>query len=127
LLINELKAQAQQETTAQAKPEGIAGFIEKIKDLTALLQARIELLRSGGSAAPQVDKGIYFLLGEGERGTKTIPELILSVAAVLAGALLIEWVFVSLHRGGTAPHHLQRASRMDRQNRGPLFAGPAGF
>jgi small-conductance mechanosensitive channel len=96
LLINELKAQAQQETIVQAKPEGIAGFIEKIKDLTALLQARIELLRSGGSAAPQVDKGIYFLLGEGERGTKTIPELILSVAAVLAGALLIEWVFVSI-------------------------------
>jgi small-conductance mechanosensitive channel len=128
LLINELKAQAQQETIVQAKPEGIAGFIEKIKDLTALLQARIELLRSGGSAAPQVDKGIYFLLGEGRtRDQRPYPNVILSVAAVLAGALLIEWVFVSIHRGGAAAHHLKRAFRMDRQNRGPLFAGPAGF
>jgi hypothetical protein len=31
LLIDELKLQAQQETTVEAKPEGIAGFIEKIK------------------------------------------------------------------------------------------------
>ena len=94
LLINELVAQAQQETTAAVKPEGIAGFIHKIRNLTALLQARIELLRSGGSAAPQKAAGIFFLLGEGERGTKSVAAVILSVAAVLAGALLIEWLFV---------------------------------
>ena len=93
LLINELKTQAQQETTVAAKPEGIAGFIDKIKNLTALLQTRIEFLRSGGGA-PQEVAGIYAFLGRGERGTKTVAGVILSVAAVLAGALLIEWLFV---------------------------------
>jgi hypothetical protein len=40
LLIDELKAQVQRETQATAgkpKPEGIAGFIEKMKNLTVLL------------------------------------------------------------------------------------------
>ena len=94
LLINELKAQAQQETTVAAKPEGIAGFIHKVRNLTALLQARIEYIRSGGSAAPQQLEGIYAFLARGERGTKSVASVILSVAAVLAGALLIEWLFV---------------------------------
>jgi small-conductance mechanosensitive channel len=94
LLINELKAQAQKEMPAEAKPKGIAGFIEKIKNLTALLQARIEYIRSGGTAVPEELSGIYAFLGRGERGTKTVPQVILSVAAVLAGALLIEWLFV---------------------------------
>ncbi|MBT8367415.1 MAG: hypothetical protein KJP23_22205, partial [Deltaproteobacteria bacterium] len=94
LLINELMAQAQQETTVAAKPKGMAGFIEKVKNLTALLQSRIEFLRSGGSSAPQEAPGIFFLLGKGERGTKSVATVILSVAAVLAGALLIEWLFV---------------------------------
>jgi small-conductance mechanosensitive channel len=94
LLINELKAQAQQETTVEVKPEGVAGFIHKIKNLTGLLQARIEYLRSGGSAAPKEMAGIYTFLGRGERGTKTVARVIVSVAAVLAGALLIEWLFV---------------------------------
>ncbi|MEJ2753143.1 MAG: hypothetical protein P8169_10795, partial [Chloroflexota bacterium] len=93
LLINELKAQAQQETTVAAKPEGIAGFIHKIRNLTAVLQARIELLRSGGSGQREVS-GVVAFLGRGERGTKTVATVILSVAAVLAGALLIEWLFV---------------------------------
>jgi small-conductance mechanosensitive channel len=93
LLINELKEQAQQETTVEAKPEGIAGFIHKIRNLTALLQARIEYLRSGGSTAPRELEGIYAFLGRGERGTKTVPHVILTVAAVLAGGLLIEWLF----------------------------------
>jgi len=94
LLIDELKLQAQQQTTGEAKPEGIAGFIHKIKNLTALLQARIEFLRSGGSAIPKEMAGIYTFLGRGERGTKSVAGVILSVAAVLAGALLIEWLFV---------------------------------
>jgi len=94
LLINELKLHAQQETTVEAKPEGVAGFIEKIKNLTALLQARIEFLRAGGSAAPQQVSGIYTLLGRGERGTKTVASVIVSVAGVLAGGLLIQWLFV---------------------------------
>jgi small-conductance mechanosensitive channel len=94
LLINELKAQAQKEMPVEAKPKGIAGFIDKIKNLTALLQTRIEYIRSGGTAVPEELSGIYAFLGRGERGTKTVPQVILSVAAVLAGALLIEWLFV---------------------------------
>ena len=97
LLLNELKAQAQREALdrgAAAKPGGIAGFIDKIKNLTALLQTRLELLRAGGSNAPQEVSGVFAFLGTGERGTKTVASVILSVAAVLAGALLIEWVFV---------------------------------
>ena len=94
LLINELKLQAQQEKAVEAKPEGVAGFIDKIKNLTALLQARIEYIRSGGSAAPQQLEGIYAFLGRGERGTKSVARVIASVAGVLAGALLIEWLFV---------------------------------
>jgi small-conductance mechanosensitive channel len=97
LLINELKAQAQREAQAEAgkaKPEGIAGFIDKIKNLTALLQSRIEYIRAGGSADRQQVGGIYAFLGMGERGTKTVTQVIVSVAAVLAGAFLIEWLFV---------------------------------
>ena len=94
LLLNELKAQAHQVATAAVKPEGVAGFIEKIKNLTTLLHTRIEYLRSGGRAAPQQAAGIYDFLGRGERGTKTVTRVILSVGAVLAAALLIEWLFV---------------------------------
>jgi len=97
LLLNELKAQAQRDALdrgAAAKPGGIAGFIDKIKNLTALLQTRLELLRAGGSGAPQEVSGMFAFLGTGERGTKTVANVILSVAAVLAGALLIEWLFV---------------------------------
>jgi small-conductance mechanosensitive channel len=94
LLINELKVQAQKEMPAEAKPTGITGFIDRIKNLTALLQTRIEFIRSGGKEAPQELKGIYAFLGGGERGTKTITQVIVSVAALLAGALLIEWLFV---------------------------------
>jgi hypothetical protein len=94
LLINELKVQAQKEMPAEAKPKGIAGFIDKIKNLTALLQTRIEFIRSGGKEVPKEFSGLYAFLGRGERGTKTVPQVTLSVAAVLAGALLIEWLFV---------------------------------
>jgi moderate conductance mechanosensitive channel len=97
LLIDELKAQAQQEaqtTPAEPKPEGIAGFIHKIKNLTILLQTRIEFLRSGGSGAPQEVSGVVAFLARGERGTKSLAAVILSVGAVLAGALLIEWLFM---------------------------------
>jgi small-conductance mechanosensitive channel len=94
LLINELKLQAKKETSVEARPEGIAGFIDKIKNLTALLQTRIDYIRSGGGAARQQVGGIYAFLGMGERGTKTVTQVIVSVAVVLAGALLIEWLFV---------------------------------
>jgi len=96
LLLNELKTQAQQEAQERgtaAKPGGIAGFIDKIKNLTALLQTRIDLLRSG-SSGPREVSGVFAFLGTGERGTQTVAGIILSVAAVLAGALLIEWLFV---------------------------------
>ncbi|MEJ2165031.1 MAG: mechanosensitive ion channel, partial [Desulfobacterales bacterium] len=94
LLINELKLEAQREATVEAKPEGVAGFIDKVKNMTALLQTRIDFIRSGGSAAPQQVGGIYAFLGRGERGTKSVTRVIVSVAAVLAGALLIEWLFM---------------------------------
>jgi len=102
LLINELKAQARREAQAAAgksQPTGIAGFIDKIRNLTALLQTRIEYLRSGRAAeaqgvVPEEAAGIYAFLGKGERGTKTVTSVILSVAAVLAASLLIEWLFV---------------------------------
>jgi small-conductance mechanosensitive channel len=94
LLINELKLQAQQEATAEEKPKGVAGFIDRIKNMTALLQTRIEYIRSGGRAEPQRLEGIYAFLARGERGTKSVIRVIVSVAAVLAGALLIEWLFV---------------------------------
>jgi small-conductance mechanosensitive channel len=96
LLINELKIQAQQEAqnAAATKPDTIAGFVDKIRNLTALLQTRIDSLRSGSSGAPQEVSGVFAFLGEGERGTKTVAGVILSVGAVLAGALLIEWLFV---------------------------------
>jgi small-conductance mechanosensitive channel len=102
LLINELKAQSRREARAEAgkaKPTGIAAFIDKIKNLTALLQSRIEYFRSGRAAAaqgivPQEAAGIYAFLGKGERGTKTVASVLLSVAAVLAASLLIEWLFV---------------------------------
>jgi len=32
----------------------------------------------------------------------------------------------ALQRGGEAAHHIKRAFRMDRQNRGLVHAGPAG-
>lgn len=82
LLINELKLQARQETTVEAKPEGVAGIIDKIKNLTALLQTRLEYLRAGGSASPQEVGTIYKLLGKGERGIKSVAGVIVSVAAV---------------------------------------------
>ena len=97
LLIEELRAQARQEAQASAgkpKPTGIAGFIDKVKNLTTLLQTRIEYLRSSGGADLQEASAIYQFLGLGERGTKTVTRVILSVSAVLAAGLLIEWLFV---------------------------------
>ena len=103
LLINELKLEAQREAPVEAKPKGIAGFIDKIKNLTALLQSRVEFIRSGGGAVPQELSGIYAFLGRGERGTKTVSQVILSVAAILAGALLVQWLFV-LYTAKTRHH-----------------------
>ncbi|MEE4265251.1 MAG: hypothetical protein V2I56_21370 [Desulfobacteraceae bacterium] len=44
LLIDELKKRAQQKRTVEAKPEGIAGFIHKLRNLTTLLHTRMEYL-----------------------------------------------------------------------------------
>jgi hypothetical protein len=99
LLLNELKAQAQreaQQTGAGAKPGGIAGFIDKIKNLTALLQTRIELLRSGGGG-PQ---------DRGERHS----EYRCRVGRRPADRMAV----CALHRGGAAPHHINSAVGMAR-------------
>ena len=96
LLIHELKARALQEAQTasdRTKPSGIAGFIDRTKGLTALLEARVEYLRTGGSKPTQQATGIYDFLGRGERGKKTVANVILSAAAVLAAALVIEWLF----------------------------------
>jgi small-conductance mechanosensitive channel/predicted outer membrane lipoprotein len=65
-----------------------------MKNLTALLQTRIEFLRSGSTAAPQEVSGVFAFLGMGERGTKSVAIVILSVSAVLAAGLLIESLFI---------------------------------
>ena len=65
LLIKELKLQAQQETDVEVKPGGVAGLIDKIKNLTSLLQTRIEYIRSGGRAAPHQARAIYTFLLRG--------------------------------------------------------------
>jgi len=97
LLIDDLKAQARQEAQKAAgrtQTSSIAGFIEKIKNMTTLLHSRIEYLHSGSRGTPEQIAGIYDFLGRGERGNKTVASVILSVGAVLAAALLIEWLFV---------------------------------
>ncbi len=96
LLIDELKSQAQKEargTAGQVEVSNSAGFVAKVKDLTALMQDRIEFLRSGGTRVQKIG-GIYTLLGTGEHGTKSVIGVILSIAAVLAGALVFEGLFV---------------------------------
>jgi moderate conductance mechanosensitive channel len=97
LLLNDLDAQSQREAlekATRAKSVGIEGFIDKIRDLTASLQTRIESLHSGSRGAPQEMSGVFAFLGRGKRGNKTVASVILNVGAVLAGALLIEWLFV---------------------------------
>jgi moderate conductance mechanosensitive channel len=97
LLIDDLKDQAQREArakAARAKSLGIEGFIDKIKYLTAELETRIEFLRSGAASSTEEVSGVFAFLGKGKRGTKTVAGVILSVGAVLAGALLIECLFV---------------------------------
>jgi len=96
LLIDELKAQAlrEAEKSGPEQATGIAGFIAKTKNLIATLQKRIELLRSGGTSAAQQVKGVFALLGTGERQGRSTTSVILSVSAVLAGGLLIQWLFV---------------------------------
>ena len=102
LLIDELKAQAlmeAQQKTAQSKPVGIAGFIHKTRNLMATLQTRIEFLRSGETEAPQKVAGIFVFLGTGENEGRSPASVILTVAAVLAGGLLVQWLFVLYTRG----------------------------
>jgi moderate conductance mechanosensitive channel len=97
LLLNDLDAQAHREVldkAARAKSIGIEGLIDNIKNLTASLQTRIESLQSGSRGALQEVSGVFGFLGRGKRGNKTVASVILSVGAVLAGALLIEWLFV---------------------------------
>jgi len=96
LLIDELKAQAQREAeqSGPAQPTGIAGFIAKTKNLMVTLQQRIELLQSGATAAPQQLSGVFALLGTGQNQGRSVASVILTVAAVLAGGLLVQWFFV---------------------------------
>ena len=95
LLIEELKTQARQQMAAESAvhPGGIGGFIERGKNLVSTFTERLAHLRAGDATSPTVPTLISFL-GDGERQNKTITRVILSVAAVLMGGLLIEWLFV---------------------------------
>ncbi|HSO19588.1 MAG TPA: hypothetical protein VLT88_09035, partial [Desulfosarcina sp.] len=106
LLIEELKLRAEEEKGDAGKPEGMAAWIDRIKNLTLRFQERIELLRSGGIDDSRRVSGIYALLGTGERGTKSVAGVILSVAAVLAGGVLIQWLYACY----TAPAYRRIAS-----------------
>ena len=102
LLIEELKAQAMleaEQTTAESQPGGIAGFIQRTRNLIATLQTRIEFIRSGGRDATQEASGIFAFLGTGENQGRSPANVIFTVAAVLAGGLLVQWLFVLYTRG----------------------------
>ena len=101
LLIQELKKQAGRQTaeTVQTGPTGLAGFINRSRDMLTFLQARIEFLRSGvdapiGEEAPN----LFTYLGTGEK-TEDRFSAIMSVVAVFVASLLITWFFHLYTRG----------------------------
>ena len=79
LLIEELKKEARHEAESAAPkgPTGLAGFIERTKEMVTFLRARIEFLRSGVNVdIPEQAPEIFTYLGTGEKGSNpSLPPL----------------------------------------------------
>lgn len=90
LLIDTLKKEAEREAAAAAPPPpaGLAGFVDKLRNLAGRLQERVETLRRGGGDTPAELSGVFTFLGVGERG-RGVWHAIWTSAAVFAGAFLI--------------------------------------
>ena len=77
-----------------AQVSGIAGFIHRSRELVRFLRLRIEFLRSGVDVGFDEDMPeIFSYLGTGERGSSPL-RTILSVLAVFAASLIIDWLFI---------------------------------
>jgi len=97
LLIQELKKQAAlgaMERESRKKVGGLAGFIDQTRQLIKFLRTRVEFLRSGVDVGIVTDDSpsIFTYLGKGERGNNPLRS-ILSVLAVFAASLIIDWFF----------------------------------
>jgi small-conductance mechanosensitive channel len=97
LLIQELKKQAAlgaMERESKKEVGGLAGFINKTRELIKFLHARIEFLRSGVDVGIVADESpsVFTYLGKGERGSNPLRS-IFSVIAVFAASLIIDWLF----------------------------------
>jgi len=90
LLIDTLKKQAEQEAAvaAPAQPDGLAGFVHRLRSLATRLQDRVEALRSGGAETPTEIPEVYLFLGIGERG-QGVWHAIWTTAVVFAAAFLV--------------------------------------
>ena len=71
---------------------GLAGFIDDTRSKYDLIKEKIEFLKSGASSVDENLPTIYSFLGEGERNAN-LTLAIISVIIVLAGGLLVEWLF----------------------------------
>jgi small-conductance mechanosensitive channel len=101
LLIRELKKQAEREAarSVEEQPTGLAGLIQRSREMLNYLQARIEFLRSGVDVpVGEETSDIFTYLGTGEK-TEDRFSAIMSVVAVFAASLLIAWLFHFYTRG----------------------------
>ena len=95
-LIEALTRQPQQATTAgeEEKVGGLAGLIKKIRNLSNIIQWRIDVLKSGVGADPEDLPHLYQLLSKGESQEKPDPfKTIMSVIGLLGASLVILWLF----------------------------------
>jgi small-conductance mechanosensitive channel len=101
LLIEALKKQAAAEAAATAPAEevgGLAGVIQKSKELMEKLRERIAFLQSGAAAAPAQVPTIFTYLGTGEK-TSRPAQTIISVALLFAAAAGVLAAFLVLTAG----------------------------
>ncbi len=95
-LIDALTEQPQQATAV--KPEekvgGLAGLIQRIRNLSETIQMRIHFLKSGVGTNPEDLPHLYHLLSKGENQEKPDPyNTFLSVIGLLTASLVILWLF----------------------------------
>jgi small-conductance mechanosensitive channel len=95
LLIEELKRRSELDAQKTTKPEyeGIAGFVNRARDLVTRFQERIEFLRAGGTAQPEEIAGVFSFLGQGEHAGRSVFSVIFSVSLVFAAAFGVQWLF----------------------------------